>query len=642
MLNYNINSYYQRSAQSAIDTAALSAANTFCSSRACFDDSLSVAIDSLERTLPEILGLSSNFELPLDDSPEWTVEGVKVTVQRGRWWSDGVPSNIAPYVVTHANGNFEPIDLLDESNGTWQQGFPGVPEHVVANALYVKVEYTFDYSVLNIFGSMTSSMVQETYSAAGQLKGSSICAAPFALHVCSLLNAGGEYDKDNNCRLERYFTNANRYCPESDPDCEILPGTTWTPMIDPNDYVSQGNFGAVGMPTREKQYRPLCSWETYPRAPEVRDHFGLVGLPFAATGDGTIDELKVLKVIDSPPKNTNVSGGCTDAKLGDVFVVLEDGLTNTVDMADVNPTYTGSDDLVWNQIQDESEGELFHPDLKDSMLKGGAPTIRYADDYAAADSHLLTYFDQDLDCTQWPRTRYGHCNSKHLINDNEWFAGYFPDFYDCPNGQYGVGSCWCDHLFTPEFYNTMDVSSRPPDGLAGSFWYQSDTGEGFWDPNAYFNTSLETLSGGQGARKLPVWKVPVPVIASLGDLESGNPAGSCDGVNEDPDNPIDHDPNFNSNETYIIIGFIEVVLYDTDIGAPPPPDSSANNCESFGPEYGILANRRPLGFEVNGVKTDCNVVKGTSHCTNNVLSSVLAFQHNSTPAGRLYTAGVNH
>jgi hypothetical protein len=658
MLNYDVGSYVRRAGQSAIDTAALSAANTFCSTEACFGDALAVATDSLEGHLPDALGLGSTIDFPVADGPVWDVTGIKVTIQRGRWWPDGVPTNIAPYIVTHSNGNFEPLDLLDTTGGTWQEGFPGVPQHIVANAVYVKIEYTYEHKILNIFGTATTQMVQETYAAAGQMKNASVCVAPFAIPVCALLNESGEFDKDVNCRYERYFTGTDRYCPPGDPDCDILPGSTWTPMIDPDDYEFHGNFNPVGMPSRENHFRPSCSWETYPRAIDIRDHHGYVGLPHSATVSGAIDEAEVLKVIDSSQANANVSGGCANAKLGEPFVVLEDGLTNNVNMADVNPAFASSDELVWAQIQDETEGALFHPNLKDSMLKGGAPTVRYHENYAAIGAKSLTFLAPDPGitwvgpgstnalCSSWPRQRHGHCNSKHMISDNEWFAGYFPDFYDCPNvgfsGYYGVGSCWCDHWFTPSLYEYFDVFSRPPSGLSGPFWYPGGGGSGYWDPNAYFDTSLPTLAGSQGGRTLPVWKVPIPVIASLGDLMAGNPAASCDGVNEDPSSPIDHDPNYKSSETYIIIGFIDTVLYDTDIGALPPLDSSSNNCETFGPAYGILAGRRPLGFEVGGVKTPCNVVKGTSHCTNNVLSSVLAFQENSTPAGRLYAAGVNH
>jgi hypothetical protein len=168
------------------------------------------------------------------------------------------------------------------------------------------------------------------------------------------------------------------------------------------------------------------------------------------------------------------------------------------------------------------------------------------------------------------------------------------------------------------------------------------SGFGYWDHDAYFDSSLITFGGAQIGRTLPVWKVPIPIIASMGDLANGTPAASCDGVNEDPNAPTLHDPNFESDETYVVVGFIDAAFYDTDIGANPPEAAEHNVCDSYGVGYGFLQGRQPHGFNIGGVATQCNVVKGTSHCTNDVLSSVLAFQDVSTPAGRLYAAGVSH
>jgi hypothetical protein len=444
VLNYDMGSYVKRAGQNAIDTAALSAVNTFCSSRACFADSLEVATDSLEEHLPAALDLGVPLTLAAGSGPEWTVSDLKVTIQRGRWWPDGVPSNLSAYITTHLNGNFEPIDWIDTSVSDWQSTFPGIPAHVVANALYVKIEYKYKHKILNIYSPVSSNIVQETYAAAGQLKGANVCAAPFALHVCSLLNQTGEYDKDVNCRFERHFTNANRYCPSDDPDCEVLPGTLWTPAIDESDYNFWGNLTPAGLTAdRVHKYRSLCSWETYPRATDVRDHYGLVGLPYVATIDGTINEEKVLSVIDSPQASSNVSGGCTSTRLGDEFVVLEDGLTNNVTIDDVNPAYASSDELVWSQIQDSTEGTTFHPDFKDSMLKTGFPSIRTIDDLWARDSEDLTFHDSRLNCSAWPRTRYGHCNSKHLVLNNDCRAGEAPAYWDCSR----FGGCTCDFMF---------------------------------------------------------------------------------------------------------------------------------------------------------------------------------------------------
>ncbi|NLF26054.1 MAG: hypothetical protein GX589_10420, partial [Deltaproteobacteria bacterium] len=124
--------------------------------------------------------------------------------------------------------------------------------------------------------------------------------------------------------------------------------------------------------------------------------------------------------------------------------------------------------------------------------------------------------------------------------------------------------------------------------------------------------------------QVQVWQVPIPVIASLGDLALRTPSKFCAGVGTGT-----ADPSISENETQIIIGFIEAVFYDVDIGSAGIP---APTTADFSVHGGLLLTkpdgtprRLPISFKEN-IGQNCNMVKGVTHCDVGLISTVGSFR----------------
>jgi hypothetical protein len=81
-----------------------------------------------------------------------------------------------------------------------------------------------------------------------------------------------------------------------------------------------------------------------------------------------------------------------------------------------------------------------------------------------------------------------------------------------------------------------------------------------WDNMLYARYRFELKSGISDASA--TWKIKIPVIA-----EPGTGAAACSGVI--PGTSIS-DPNLAANKNYTIIGFVDLIVYDVDMGEPPP------------------------------------------------------------------------
>ncbi len=247
-----------------------------------------------------------HFMLDPEGGPVWDTGSLRVTVERGRYLPDA---------------GFQSFE------DTWQARNPGIPAHVAANAIRVRIERRSLAILLSPYGRREYSLAAAATAVKGETE--PVCVAPFALPVCALLSEGvdddgkptAEFDSGAICSADRIFTRADRFCPAgTDPShCpDILPEFFWYPTNSLSSSGSPGR-GAASRPNPPSVIRadPTCSWGN-PTFPEISDHFGVVGLPSSA---GVVTEEKIRNVIlDSGPTPS------VPARLGEGFSVLGDGL----------------------------------------------------------------------------------------------------------------------------------------------------------------------------------------------------------------------------------------------------------------------------------------------------------------------------
>jgi hypothetical protein len=191
---------------------------------------------------------------------EWEVEGLQVRVERGRWWPEGLwakdPNNpngplirIAPTTIAEnrlipqapifgytsrvrVEPKFEPFDRFDGSNWQTEQGNSGTPDFIASNAVRIVLRIENYRPALNLGLSPAKTLSAQTIAARNKKKPLlEMCAAPFAIPVCALLDERGEYRPARQCQYDRYFTETNRYCHDG-VDCDVLPGSWYAPITE--------------------------------------------------------------------------------------------------------------------------------------------------------------------------------------------------------------------------------------------------------------------------------------------------------------------------------------------------------------------------------------------------------------------------
>ena len=268
--------------RTAADAASNDAAMTLCSTRSCWNQSLingllairrfpvagvssqatfQAALDAVVDNLRAQVNAGTSFISGPDGTSQWTIDGVVIQIQRGRWWPKGVMGldgtgntvRIIPATVDDASlipaenifqnvagrttePRFEPFDRYDGVNWQLQAGHQGTPNYIAANAVRVTIRVPDFRSALQWTSIPTTSFNAETISARNketpQLR---FCAAPFAIPVCSLLNNSGDYRPKEACQFDRFFTDEKRYCTDSelsDGTCNVLPGSWYAPITD--------------------------------------------------------------------------------------------------------------------------------------------------------------------------------------------------------------------------------------------------------------------------------------------------------------------------------------------------------------------------------------------------------------------------
>ncbi len=314
--------------QARVDAAAHGGGAALCSSEACYNASRQIAIallndatfdffrDHLATTLASDPGETARY---------WNVSPMEVKIYRGRWWGGNAvppdsPDRPAENVVFLPEAPwFEPFETQDMSTNDWQNLHPGIPDYVVANAVFVEVRLSNTNSLSNIFGSILPSLKQDYVAHAIAVGGDQgvINVAPFAIPVCSLINQAGEYRSDQ-CEYDRFVTSADRYCGDG-VDCDVMPGfgVTWSSLdmypTDPGPRLTATGLGGRNFLKVAGTSDPAWS--------QPSDQFMVSGIPHKDDVSLTVTEDMIVDLLNNKT--------AVPTQIGDRFEILYSGLTTS-------------------------------------------------------------------------------------------------------------------------------------------------------------------------------------------------------------------------------------------------------------------------------------------------------------------------
>lgn len=567
----------QTELQLASDSAAFDAASQLCSSTRCYDASLRAALEALNQSL---LFRRANLSIQTDPSatayqsgPGWVLNDasgkpvLRVRVERGRWWGNPLPEE----VTAHPSG--QPFETYETEKGawwpavykdlapyneigSWEVTHPQLAPPLLANAVYVRVEAEPRGLLFNMLSSDKKGAVAESFAMSGDIGTRN--AAPFALHVCALQEADGSVELKGSCNVERFFTRQDRYCSSTSDDCRVIPGTLYR--------FGQAVTGFVCNSACQDSY-DLFPWEPDGNFGEgdpvnIRKNFGVVGLPAARRG---ISEQIVRQVLQG--------GGYAAMQIGEPFAVLPRGLTEDLSEDVVWQAITGgksgidvsgrhikgfihrdnvSDrDLILNKMDLEAGVAMEHPWLWNTAGDGINPAIYWRVLQGARSNY------------------YGLCNSRlfkipALINPIFTLDGSDGCTPAC-SSERGTGNDDQVGCRMDSFANRLSSILRDDVVVAQTL---NQPGTCYWSDNIIAQR---------------VWRTPIPVIADVSAMDSTDTCATF---------------TYDSDATYRVIGFIDTVLYDADIGSSS--------------EVGSLAF----------TDGECNMVRGHTVCGDTLVPSI--------------------
>ena len=518
-------------------------------------------------------------------------------------------------VIFDINRSWTKADLTAESlEGSWQVNNPGVPRYAIANSIKINVDYQREGNpITNLFTS-TGTRYKTSASAHIEPFGLEVTSAPFAIPLCSLIDyvtneeglvVNSEIQSPENiCKGDRLFTGAARYCTEDNPDCRIIPEFFWDPAENSApDYMQATHSGGSGI------------WNNYHYA-DIADHFGVIGISSSSKSGASLTEAEIIAQLDQIYSSTD-AGNLHKASVGDYFNILKEGL--------VTPE---AETAIWNNIVQKVGNPAYtDTDLKDYQRNGKGTHWKNLPQTAGAYSydHNQGQYEEPSACKFWD-VGYGTCNSRRfyfpgergtnmrafqLDKNNSYLINYYSTLSSEGGASYlnSISGIFAQYKPTMTSSNSNDTlaeqviepfRSNPSNAnmisaiqnscFAFSYLYDFDgrmedlltpltNNRTLSDANTYkyFTAQLRKITGGN-PRDATVWKVKVPVIAQLGPK-----AKTCAGVKNATDPIPQIDPNIMYNKAtsgskvkkppvvpYRVVGFVEVILYDVDIGYAPP------------------------------------------------------------------------
>ncbi len=306
--------------QSAVDYAAHAAAGTLCSRNDCYINSRTVAITMLQNAHIDFITDEITAAFASDTSASathWQAGIVSIRILRGRWLEGSfLPVPESPPIPEAPL--FEPFETETSSSADWQAAHTGEPVHVVANSVFVEMRLEGVSALSGVFGSLVPGMSQDFTIRAVGLAGNQgeIGVAPFAIPVCSLIDAAGNYN-NTQCQYDRFITRADRYC-TGGSDCDVVPGFGAS-IIDPAWYAGLTPSPLAHVSTKHYLIANGFSERVWS---QPSDQYAVVGLPH--TDSLTADEPTIVDLLNSHE--------AVPARIGQTYDILFSGLT-TVDAA---------------------------------------------------------------------------------------------------------------------------------------------------------------------------------------------------------------------------------------------------------------------------------------------------------------------
>lgn len=557
--------------QLAADAAALAGAGRLDSSRRGWEEARAAGVAVLNES-NAVSGLSGDRSLAIDsdqDGTTWDLtaeKNLQVVIERGLWIADRAG-----------------VGRFTSWEGDWQPRNPGIPQFAASNAVRVALVRPAVRMLSSPFGGVPEYRI-EAQSIAIRGRPDTNCIAPFAIPICALVDASGDFQKENICKGDRIFTTTNRYCPPeiSPEDCAqtTRPSTPYTivssvypgfseggdngaddsanpPLDQPLWYVHGAALtlrdlltipgsnpeGYVTTVTHTNFTAGECAentspWKRQQAFSSVADHYGVVGLPGDLSHVEDLEAAILLLLSGGTP-----GAACKEASIGDRFQVLDPGLTSL-----------SADEEIWSLIN--FRGDRYANSMLASIVK--------------------------------------HVELLLFQVDNPSFDDYgFSRRHVCPNPRRDQGIC---------------------NSHRGGYAFPRNG----WVPGADMAMYAFRLYAGINDDS-PLWTASIPVIAEVGEG-----AAACTGVSGVGSTPS-RDPVLSFDKNYIVVGFVDVTFYDVDIGKPPP-------------EYPIDVFNRPGETEPFPAefrfKEPCNNVRGRVTCESNFIPTV---EHTSVMNAHLVT-----
>ena len=204
------------------DAAATAGAATLCSRADCYNDSLDAMLQILNRSSfnsngRQKINLPSapNVAATADEVGHWAVpdQHLKVWIERGMWVNvQAMQTDTFDCVNEIKDSGSSQERCFESFENDWQVTRPGIPIHVAANSVRIRIEVS---NFATLFSAAFSAGEGQVSVLATALVGDQdpVEVAPFALPVCSLLDSDGEFKTKELARGDRIFTGIDRYLP---------------------------------------------------------------------------------------------------------------------------------------------------------------------------------------------------------------------------------------------------------------------------------------------------------------------------------------------------------------------------------------------------------------------------------------------
>ncbi len=601
---------------------------------------------------------------------------------------------------------FEEVNLL------WQEENPGIPAQLVINSLVVEMTLKGISSIVGFeVGNSNSALIKaKAIARSGPIN--NVPIAPFAIPACALLNEEGSFNPADICYGDRLFTRSDRYLPAvknflpfSVSYEEALEGVG--PFIKPkngvaNDYLSYYGYkdradaeqkrseafkknlfgvrpsffyGPCSKDINEcnikrelnysldpdnssysNEYKTFGGWSNYAYS-HISDHYGVVG------------STKINVTSESQLAMDLIYFNQTEAVIGQEFNIFHQGLTHKI-----------SGDAIWDiMTQKQAKTSYFFGKLdflQNEITMSSNRTLGLASLANFPNLELLP--DRPLPYTRLPVNILPPINlATNLFTKPAKI--FFNEARLENNDPTKIDQISYPTLLRDQFSNGLCQSRRmkldcngtdllTASNVAGCLTDLNEQKKHF-EPSEYTPNKQDEFKDytGQSFTVTPkpknpdklnnIWQTKIPIIAEVGQY-----ASPCIGRNKSK-------PSINIDAPYQIIGFVDIDIFDLDIGPanPTPPVAPALQLHSYtyttpssavsttanpdldfpnfhdyhlkyqslasdikmpeieetvaGPNPWLFQIDDPLQVEQSNTPRECNLVRARVACNNNFIAS---------------------